>query len=429
MILRRHILILIIIYCLIVSNLSANSVYDCIVPRKISESQIKTIQIYRTGSELSDPIIELGKEESITLSFDDLSDNPNTFSYSIKHCTKDWKESNLALSEYMDGFEINQLSNFTSSTGTTVPYTHYQVQIPNNDVKIKLSGNYLIRIFDTYNPETIFLEEKFMVVENLFTINAKVRQPIDGSKRLTSQQIELKINTNSTKVSDPYSEITPLITQNNQPDNSLSVIKPVFIQANEIGYTLPDNLIFDGINEYRFFDINSIRYNSTGIMSIDQNSDGFNVQLSPGQNNRKTKYTSLNDINGKYKIQLEHSELSDIEADYVWVYFSLPYYDQIADKEVYVYGELSNWKCNSESLMQYSFQRQAYELRLKLKQGFYNYRFVVRDTKTGAIDQIFFEGNHFETENSYQILVYYRQIGKLYDRLVGSKMINSRNPN
>lgn len=422
--------------CLVFSPVLCSSVFAVNNEKKLSidnqyihsESTIKSIKIFNTDSDLSNPIIELDKNESVTLVFDDLGENTNSYSYSVIHCTKDWQESGLITSDYMDGFEVNQVTDYSNSMGTTVPYTHYKIQIPNNEVKLKLSGNYIIKVFDAYNSEKVVLKARFMVVEKLVAIDVNTKQPIDATQRLTSQQIDLKITTNALNISDPYNELTPIIIQNDKPDNSFFGLKPTFIQSNEISYSSPDKLIFDGVNEYRSFEINSIRYISSGILSIDQKGDGFNVQLSPSQNNRTTKYTLLADINGKYKVKLASSDLSDIEADYVWVYFTLPYYDQLSGKEVYVYGELTGWMCTSDNMMQYNFQRQAYELRLMLKQGYYNYRYVVRDSKTGQIDHTFFEGNHYEAENTYQVLIYYKQIGQRYDRLVGYKSINTRNP-
>jgi len=404
---------------------SKKSYFNCTQDSIQQKNNIEAIKIYKTGDELSDPIIELGGDESVTLIFDDLSDNTNNYSYSIIHCTCDWKESGLVRSEYMEGFDSKSIYDYQNSVATTVPYTHFKVQIPNDEIKIKLSGNYIIRVFDTYSPEKIMVEQRFMVVEPLIAINAAIRQPINQNSRLTSQQIELKIGTAQLNIVNPYTDLIPVIIQNNQPDNCLFAIKPTFIRADEIDYSSPEKLIFDGVNEYRSFDINSIRFLSSGIQSIEQFGGNFNVQLKPAENNRNQKYSTQQDINGKYLVKLERSELSDVEADYAWVYFTLPYYDQLPNKEVYVYGELTGWQLTPINQMQYNFQRQAYELRLFLKQGYYNYRFAVRDSKTGEVDFTFFEENHFETENSYTILVYYKQIGARYDRLIGVKRLNS----
>lgn len=391
------------------------------------ETTIKSIKIYKTGDELSNPIIELGSKETITLTFDDLSDNSSNYSYSIVHCNSEWDESGLISSDYMDGFEPNSLTNSQNSVGTTIPYMHYSLELPNNDVKIKISGNYLVKVFDTYNSTPVVVERRFRVVESLVSINARIIQPIDPSYKSTSQQLELSIKYSPLKISNPYTDLTVEIFQNSQPINSVHRLQPTFIKNDEITYSTSNQPIFDGVNEFRSFDLNTFRYISLGVSSIEQIGSEYSVQLQPSENNRAQKYFNKTDKNGSYIIKLANSELSNIEADYSWIYFTLPYYDQLPEKEVYVVGELTDWQCSPQNMMQYSYQRQAYELRMYLKQGYYNYRYVVKDIKTGTLDQTFFEGNHSETENDYLFLVYYKQQGDRYERLVGMKKLNTRN--
>lgn len=406
-----------IIYFLSILCLSSNA--------KDQDNQIRTVEIYNSASEISDPIIELGSTETITLTFDDLSDSPINYSYTLAHCLNDWKESRIMKSDFMEGFDINPINDYQNSYSTTTPYTHYKLEIPNRDVKLKISGNYIIKVIDTYNPERIVLEKRFMVVEPLITIDAKLRQPFSIEKKATSQQMSLLLKTNQISISNPYNDLIVNVQQNGQPLGSYSELKPIFIRSAEIDYSSPDNLVFDGVNEFRSFNTNSIRYISSGIQSIDHIGSEYSVQLIPSENNQKKLYLTIPDINGKNKVNLENSNQSDLEADYVWVYFTLPYYEQPEGKEVYVYGALTDWQLLPQNQMHFNFQREAFEIRLFLKQGYYNYRYVVKDTKTGEVDQTFFEGNHFETENSYQVLVYLKQPEIRYDRLVGYKSINS----
>lgn len=396
---------------------------------KSQDNQIKTIKIHNSNSEISNPTIELGSAETITLSFDDLSDSPVNYSYTIVHCSNDWKESQIMKFDYIDGFEINPINDYQNSYSTTIPYTHYKLEIPNSEVKLKISGNYIIKVIETYNPEKIVLEQRFMVVEPLITINAKLRQPNNIEKKNTSQQINLLLKTNQISISNPYNDLIVNVQQNGQPIGSYTGLKPFFIRSGEIDYSSPDNLLFDGVNEFRSFNTNSIRYISSGIQSIDHIGNEYNVQLIPSENNRKKLYSLIQDINGKSKVNIENSNQSNVEADYVWVYFTLPYYDQLDGKEVFVYGEMTNWQLLPQNQMHYNSQREAFELRLFIKQGYYNYRYVVRDTKTGEVDQTFFEGNCFETENNYQIYIYYKQLGAKYERLIGYKLLNTINGN
>lgn len=386
---------------------------------------IKSVKISKAGGELTFPLIELNTDERVLLQFDDLEGEITSYSYSVVHCTHDWKESGLIANEYMDGFAINPINTYASSMATTVAYTHYQLELPNSDVRIKLSGNYVVRVFDTYNPERVLIQAQFMVIEPIVAIDALVQQPVVADRRQSSQQLAIKISTASIRVSDPYAEIITVVSQNDQPDRTVAGIKPVFIKPNEIDYSSASGLIFDGVNEYRAIDIKSFGYLAPGLQNITLKVDEYHVELKPDENNRTRRYSNNSDINGKYLVKLEKSELSQIEADYAWVYFTLPYYDELPGKEVYVYGELSAMQLTPGYMMQYNTQRQAYELRLQLKQGYYNYRYVVVDKATGDIDHTFFEGNHFETENTYQILVYLNRMGDRYNRLVGVKRVNS----
>lgn len=68
--------------------------------------------------------------------------------------------------------------------------------------------------------------------------------------------------------------------------------------------------------------------------------------------------------------------------------------------------------------MKYNAARQRYEGQLLLKQGYYSYQYLM-DTGNGRGTTNPVEGNYYQTENEYSILVYYRQAGARYDRLVG----------
>ena len=59
-----------------------------------------------------------------------------------------------------------------------------------------------------------------------------------------------------------------------------------------------------------------------------------------------------------------------------------------------------------------------YETNLTLKQGFYNYKYVVVDDN-GNLDEGAISGNFDQTENNYKVLVYYRDLGARYDKIIG----------
>lgn len=388
---------------------------------------IKSVKIYKLGWELSDPVIELNGGEKLLLSFDDISNTPGNYSYTIAHYDSKWNISSLFLNDYIDGFEVNEIRDYSFSSGTVNSYIHCWLELPNQDVRMKISGNYMVRVFNTYEPEKILFERKFVVYEPIVAITASVHQPSAGIQRYSGQQVDLKVNTSGIRVSDPFSEVSTVICQNHLFQGCRENVKPVHIIGNDIDYTQPDALVFEGGNEFRLFDSKNIRYNGQGIQSIDYSGGEFHIQLNTDESRRRNKYTYYPDLNGRFVVNLERSEQSQTEADYVWAYFTLKTPMELDEgKSLYLFGEFSGWELGQSNRMDYNPERNTYELRLHLKQGAYNYRYLVVDDKTGEVDITQFEGSYFDTENSYSILVYYKPLGGRYDRVVGYQRVSTR---
>jgi len=393
----------------------------------VAAKNIKTVKIKKLGTEYSIPAIELNSSDKILLTFDDISENPGTYSYTLTHCNSNWETSGLYYSDYIDGFEVNEIRNFSFSSGTVMSYMHCQLVIPNNDVKLKISGNYILSIFDTYHPEKVLIQKRFIVYQALAGIEANVRQPSAGIMRYSGQQIDLKINTGNFRVSNPFNEIKTTICQNNISQGCLTRIEPKFINGNEIDYSHPDALIFNGGNEYRIFDTKNIRYAAQGVSNITYQGAMFHALIDEGRSRRNQKYSSIADFNGHFVVNLERSNQADTEADYFWAYFTLkPPMELDEGKSVYVFGELTNWMLSPSNKMQYNPVNNVYELRLLLKQGAYNYAYVVGNNTSNTVDMEHFEGSFFDTENVYTILVYYKPLGARYERIIGFKQVSSK---
>ena len=63
-----------------------------------------------------------------------------------------------------------------------------------------------------------------------------------------------------------------------------------------------------------------------------------------------------------------------------------------------------------EFKMEYNKDLFRYECKAKLKQGVYNYMYVAKDPTTTVADETLIEGNHMETENSYTVYFYYKNL-------------------
>lgn len=391
----------------------------------IYNKQIKTVQLYKSGNTLNQPIIKLNYGEQLILSFDELSDEIKDYYYDFIHCDENWQATNLPQSEYMEGFFDNQVNEYQYSFNTFHHYIHYRVVFPNDDVNLKLSGNYVIKVFKDYNKDSVMLTRRFFIVDPAVIIKAEVKKPIMSEYFEKGQQVYFKIQHGEYRIYDPHNDIKILIRQNSRWDNAITDLKPLFVSNNELDYQYHDKNIFQGGSEFRYFSIKSMRYQSEFVQNIEYKRPYYYVQLFNDKERTFDPYFFNEDINGKYKIDVQEGHNPNTDADYVYVTFSLPYEAPFVDGNLYIFGALTNWEFGFANNMQYNFERKAYEKTLLLKQGYYNYlyAFVLKGQERADIELI--EGSHHQTENDYEIFVYHRKPGSRYTELIGYKSVNS----
>lgn len=394
----------------------------------ISDERIRTVQLYRENWNLSYPLVRLGSNEKLVLHFDLLDDQPENYYYTFIHCDKDWKESGAFINDYLEGFEENPVENYKASFNTTVQYYHYTLLFPDERASLKISGNYVIAVYKPGQKENPVIKQRFMITEDAVKIDANVHRPRMTAATNTHQQVDFNVNHTGLQILDPFRDIYAFILQNGRWDNAKKNIKPDFHGNNELKYSaLSDRNIFPGGNEYRYFDIKSIRYISEYVKDIQYSAPYYNVYLQPSDNREFKPYFYWKDFNGKYYIAFQEGRNPDTDADYVYVYFTLPAYQEVEGGKMYVSGGLNNWKPDKNSLMTYNSRDRQYECAILLKQGWYNYEFAfLRDGDQTVITGPF-EGNHYETENDYLVLIYYRNPRERYDRLIGTAIRNTLN--
>jgi hypothetical protein len=392
------------------------------------DTKIKTIQCHKEGWPLSYPIISLRSEEIIHLSFDDLSGDIRNFNYSIIHCNENWEPSHILESEYVSG--INQVSilNYQYSFNTSIDYVHYNVSIPNEDIQLNYSGNYIIKVYEDFNVDNPVLMQRFMVVNPLVNIFPQVKYTMNSSLREAKQEINFTIKHPNLTILNPLDEVKVNIYQNQRSDNAITQIKPQYLKAGELVYNYNRKTLFDGGNEFRWLDVRSIRFHSDKIKQISFHDPYYHVELYPDRPVQSSNYYFKNDFNGKYVIDIQEQRDPEIEADYVIVHFSFPREDPFIGGEVHLLGGLTNWDLSEKSRMHYNVNFKQYEIALLLKQGFYNYQLAYKPGGSKKANTQLFEGSYGQTENDYLILVYYRGISDQYDQLIGATVVNSLNP-
>jgi Domain of unknown function (DUF5103) len=390
------------------------------------ESSIKTVLLYPQlnddpdrAVQLPPPVISLEQSVPLVLEFDELTDQTHApFHAKILHCNADWTLSPLNDIEFLTGYNDLLINEFEYSSGTKVAYLHYKYNLP----KVKISGNYLIMVYRESNIKDLILTRRFVVFENLVEIPAKIGTSAGISERQTDQQVDLGVSFSGYNLINPLQSVKVVILQN---QNWLGAVRlsPFNVEETRLNYTFfnLENSIPGG-NEFRFFDIRSLRSSGMNVARLTVRPDTNRVQLATDLPRATQSYARLQDMNGDFVI--DHYELSRgaTNSDYTPVTFYLKTEEQ-PGRNLYIFGALTNRQLLPEARLQYDNVNQVYTTKLLLKQGFYNFEYVTE--KNGRPETVLIEGNHFETENQYEILVYYRPPAARNDLIIGYKTIQA----
>ncbi len=394
----------------------------------IYRANIATVQFHESSWELAPPAIALYSNEQLALNFDDLDADQKRYSFNIVHCNADWTPSDLMTSEYLNGFTDTYITNFAYSMNTLQKYTHYQVVFPQpNQMQFRLSGNYILYVYANGNKSDIALSRRFVVYDNKVNVAATFRQPIGGNDQFEKQHLDFTLSPAGYDLTNPNRDVKIVITQNNRWDNAVTDIKPTFINGSQLVYSLDDASTFSGGNEFRYFDMRSLRFLTERVSEIYRDKElKTHVMLHKDEIRKHKPYLYYSEFNGQFVIRnRETFGNPDTEADYVFAEFFLPYPVAESTGNFYVLGKLTDWRMNKRSRMTYDYTLLGYKATLYLKQGFYNYIYVLSNDEKKGGDESATEGSHWDTENDYAIYIYHRKFGTYYDQLVGYKRLNS----
>lgn len=385
--------------------------------QSISPDLVKSISFLKQNDNRLSNVFVGTLNERFSLSFDILSGIEHDLYYIIEHCDYDWKKSQLIKSEYIQGFDDVKIDNYSSSFNTYQIYTHYNVSFPNSNTSFKKSGNYIIKIIDEYGEE--LFRRKFILYENLVTVQTEIKRSRQIEFINEKQVVNFEINPINIQINNPNKTVKVKVYKNNELYYSIDNIKPQYNMGKKLVYRYDIDLSFWGGNEYLFFENKFVRNTSINIRGFDLN-DIYSNFLYDDFSRKNKKYTYNPDINGGFLFNVNNSPNPEFEADYVNIHFYLqkPKAFNLENK-IYVVGDFNNYELSNEFLMRFDSRTNLFESVIMLKQGFYNYKYIAVD-QNNKIIQGEISGNFDETENEYNVIVYYRNFGERYDRVVGA---------
>jgi hypothetical protein len=394
---------------------------------RIVKNNISSVKLHPYGDPLSYPIIRLNSSDRLELHFDDLDADVKYYAYTFILCNADWTQANLSQFDYMQGFSNVRINTYRNANTVLTRYTHYMSEVPNKNTFPTRSGNYLLKVFINGDTTQLAFAKRFLVVDNRASAGMSILQPFNSSVFRTHQKVQLSVNVQNIKPTNVFQQIKIVVLQNYRWDNAIRNIQPTFVRQNILEYNTENEGLFPAQKEWRWVNLTSLRLQTDRIEKGDYNERGQTLYIRPDGERSEMRYMYYRDANGLYQINNIEGRNPYWQSDYATTVFKYipPKNRPYEGKDLYIYGELTNYELTERNQMNFNEEEGYYESKLFLKQGYYDYMYLLRDQKTGKIDALQTEGNWWETENNYTLLIYYKPLGGRADELVGIAQANS----
>lgn len=359
----------------------------------------------------------------LNLEFDLLEGSPRRLYYTFKYCEKGWNDSPADPLEVMEGVNEVEINQFQTSFNTYVAYVHYQISLPSAQIRFKQTGNYLIVIYD--QDQQIYCTRRIYFSGTQFTASVNFLQPVNTNFLNTHQSLNITLNTGTKSILIPQQEILMEVYQNGNPMTKKVYNDPLFFSGNILRFTKDDDILFHGGNEFRSANARSIQVRSVTVKYWDENQGKFHCYLKNDELRTHKHYLFTIDYNGKmvYTSPDVPANTANTRSEYFYLHFNL-YSPEKLDRDLYVYGLISNWQIKDEFKMEYDEISKFYKASIFCKNAYVDYAYATLD-ENKKVDLTYVENDFSETENDYFVLVYYRPYGGRFDNLMMAKRYNS----
>jgi hypothetical protein len=393
---------------------------------RVYETQIKTVQLYPNAGGQQDflqPAAASVGQQNLLLEFDDLQDQRNNYYVKLIHCNYDWTKSNLSDLDFMENYNEYPITDYSLSSNTYVRYFHYRFAVP----VVKYPGNYLLVAYRN-DMSDLILSKRMMVYDNQIGLTKNNQFLGNASLNRGNQQFNFVLDYGDIQILNPTEAVHVNMRQNQRWDNAKFNLAPTFVRddQSQLEYQfLDDSKQFSGGNEFRFVDFRSMIAPGQNTGSIDKLKKPWELKVAIDKPRSDQAYAQYRDINGNFVIDNADYGEGYITGNYLFVNFTLKT-DAPVDGEVYVVGRFNDFERSPDNRMVYNQAAGTYQSQQFLKQGWYDYQYVVESKRLGAN---YIEGEHFETENTYEITIYNRPFRPDADLLIGYYLItlNPRN--
>lgn len=405
----------------------ASNTLQAQVPDSIYLKNIKTVRLYNSGNQLSIPVLNLNGNDLLELHFDDLDADVKNYYYTYELCNSDWSPANLGQFDYIKGFTQTRITNYRFSSLAHTRYTHYQALLPDGSMYLTRSGNYILKVFLNGDTSQLVFTKRLMVVDNKAGIMARVTQPFAPQFFQTHQKLQFTVDVKALQSFNAGQQIKVVVLQNFRWDNAMMNLKPTFIRGTTLEYNSENTAVFPAGKEWRWLDLRDFHLQTDRVLNADYKKYSTDIFLRPDAPLASQKYVYYRDLNGMSSIETIRGVNPYYEGDYATVYFSFvpPNGMAYTKKDIYLFGQLTNYDFTDSLKMTFDADKGKYETHLFMKQGYYDYTYITIDKNNSYIHSQL-DGNYYETENLYTILVYYKPFIGRADELIGVATVDSR---
>ena len=406
----KKVLLFVCLACLVSSQITAKNV--------ILSPNLKSLVTTVNNDWLSMPVMRLNTSDVLSISFDELSHEYHRYTYRIEHCEADWSPSNsLFESDWLEGFNGNPIDDYEVSTNTTVSYTHYTFQIPNEQVRrLKLSGNYRIHICE--DDEEVMTAD-FWITEESMPLMLTATTNTDIDTNASHQQVSATLGYGNFRIINPADQIYLVVMQNGREDSQKAGLRPTIVKSNGVEWQHCRDLIFDAGNEYHKFEVLDVSHTTMGLDRIMWNDE--NYVAFPFINGPRVNYLYDKDANGHFIIRNSDNWQINTTCDYVWVVYRYKC-PPLPEGEMLVDGLWATDADRSSYVMTYNETAGMYVTQVLLKQGYYSFQYQWQ-LPDGRLKNPPSEGNFYQTENEYQAFVYFKGTGESTWRLAAYRKV------
>ncbi|WP_304296941.1 DUF5103 domain-containing protein [Porphyromonas gulae] len=383
------------------------------------DSRVQSLLVTPTGTEQLRlyPYYRINSGEGVQISFDLMGDESMTLGYRLQHCGHDWQASPISPADAVSGFLENEFDPPAVSRATLVNYVHYELSLPNANCTPKLSGNYLLTVFDVYDPDEILLTAAFRVVAPLASLKGGQTSVTYEDVHGRHQQVNVEADLKGLRILSPSEELTLVVGQNGRESGMLSLTRPSSIAGNIITYDQHAGALFPATNVYRKAEMLSDSYNGMGVYRSYSRNGHYVMELYPDKNRARLPYQFEQNNFGRRIIRSTDSPNGATEGDYYEVIFSFE--SEKLPGQVLLSGQAFDFLPISERELFYDASEQMYTRTLMMKQGYFNYLYILHHEGDSLITQTALtEGNHYETENRYTVFLYAKTPADIYESLI-----------